>query len=265
MVLKFAANLSFLFQEITTSVIEKYALAQQAGFKAVESGNIYDYKIDEVVEAKTRANVEQIMINVFSGDNKKGEFGFAAIPGKEEEFKKSIDLSIKYAKALKCKKIHIMAGVVHNPTAENDDTYEKNLSMASKLLEVEGITGLIEPINPYSLPGYYLNNYEKCINILKKIDSDSLKLQLDIFHLQLITGKLTINIREFMPYTGHIQVAQVPNRDEPDSPGEINYNYIFKIIEGTPYGVNDYIGLEYNTRDDSIKNINWVHDFGYKL
>nr|CAD7392811.1 unnamed protein product [Timema cristinae] len=161
------ANLSFMFQE-TSSLLERYHLAKECGFKAVECAFPYQHKIEEVVEAKKSSNVEQVLINVFPGDVTKGELGFAALPGKQEQFKDSFNLALNYAKALDCKlyeniyfMIHIMAGTVNEPTEEHAKVYENNLRFASKLLENEGIVGLIEPINCYSVPKYYLNSYEK--------------------------------------------------------------------------------------------------------
>lgn len=262
MALKFCANLSFMFQE-TSSLLERYTLAKNAGFKAVECAFPYDYTIEEVVKAKNEADVEQVLINVYPGDFKKGDLGFAALPGKEKQFADSLKLAIDYAKALNCKKIHIMSGTVKLNTKENDEVFEKNLKSAVKLLEMAGITGLIEPLNPYSVPNYYLNDYEKGLNILNKINSPFLKLQLDIFHLQHLKGNITNCIKEMLSTIGHIQIAQVPNRNEPNTPGEINYKYIFSILEQHNY--SDFIGLEYKPANDTIKGLKWIDDYGFQL
>nr|CAD7606518.1 unnamed protein product [Timema genevievae] len=150
------------------------------------------------------------------GDVTKGELGFAALPGKQEQFKDSFNLALNYAKALDCKLIHIMAGTVNEPTEEHAKVYEDNLRFASKQLENEGIVGLIEPINCYSVPKYYLNSYEK----------------------------------------GHIQVAQVPFRNEPNTSGEINYPYVFGLLE--ELGYQGWIGLEYKPLSSTKQGLGWM-------
>ncbi|CAL7952232.1 unnamed protein product [Xylocopa violacea] len=262
MSLKFATNLSFMFTE-TPSIIERYKLAKEAGFKAVESGFPFGFSVKEVSEAKKNAGVEQILINVFTGDVSKGELGFAAIPGEEENFKKSINLTIEYAKALNCKKIHVMSGKVNQITSSNDDVYVKNLQYAVEKFQKEGIIGVIEPINNITVPNYYMNSFQKGLDVVKKINSPNLKLQLDIFHLQHICGNITENIKKLLPYTGHVQIAQVPDRHEPDTPGEIDYKYILSILEKEGY--NEYIGLEYRPKSSSKGGLNWIQNYGYKL
>lgn len=156
---KFCANLSFMFTE--RPFLERYKLAQEAGFKAVETGFPFGLTEKQVVEAQKAANIEQVLINTYTGDVTKGEVGFAAIPGKENDFKSSLETTLKYAKAVGAKKIHIMAGKVDSLGILNDEVYERNLTYAAKLLQEEGFVGLIEPINRYSVPNYYLNNYER--------------------------------------------------------------------------------------------------------
>lgn len=262
MSLKFASNLSFMFLE-TPSIIERYRLAKEAGFKAVESGFPFGFSIKEVSDAKKNAGVEQILINVYTGDVSKGELGFAAIPGEEENFRKSIDLTIEYAKALNCKKIHVMSGKVNQVTSANDDVYVKNLSYAADRFSKEGIVGVIEPINSVTVPNYYMNSYQKGLDVIKKINSPSLKLLLDVFHMQHICGNITNNIKEFLPYIGHVQIAQVPERHEPDTAGEINYKYVLSTLEKEGY--HGYVGLEYRPKASSVEGLSWIQNYGYSL
>ncbi|KOC60941.1 Putative hydroxypyruvate isomerase [Habropoda laboriosa] len=262
--LKFATNISFMFME-APAITERYKLAKEAGFKAVESGFPFGHSIKDVSEAKNNAGVEQILINVFTGDVSKGELGFAAIPGEEDNFKKSIDLTIEYAKALNCKQIHIMSGKIKEATAmsNHDDVYVRNLSYAVEKFKKENIIGLIEPINNITVPNYYMNSFQKGLDVVKKINSPNLKLQLDIFHLQHICGNITKNIKELLPYIGHVQIAQVPNRHEPDSSGEIDYKYVLSILEREGY--DGYVGLEYRPQSSSVGGLSWIQKYGYKL
>ncbi|XP_069694497.1 putative hydroxypyruvate isomerase [Periplaneta americana] len=262
MPLKFCANLSFMFQE-TASLLERYQLAKNVGFRAVECAFPYVHPVEEVVAAQKKADVEQILINVFVGDVTKGELGFAAIPGAEDKFKDSINLAVKYAKALNCSRIHVMSGAVQKETEENAITYEKNLRHAVSVFEKENIVGLIEPINPYSVPKYYMNSYHKGLDLVKKVNSPNLKIMMDIFHLQHLHGNLALNIKEFLPYVGHIQVAQVPDRHEPNSSGEINYKYIFTLLE--ELGYDGWIGLEYKPAGLTKDGLTWVKELGQSL
>nr|XP_033334323.1 putative hydroxypyruvate isomerase [Megalopta genalis] len=262
MSLKFSVNLCFMFHD-TPSLKEKYKLAKDAGFKAVESSIYPGTTIKDMVEAKRGADVEQILLNVYTGDISKGDVGFAAIPGQEENFKKSIDTTIEYAKALNCKQIHVLSGIVIKPTSANDDVYEKNLLYAVEKFKKEGIVALIEPICNADVPNYYLNSFEKGLNIVKKINSPYLKILIDVFHLQQICGNLTKNIKELMPYTGHVQIGQVPDRNEPDTPGEIDYKYVLSVLEREGY--KGYVSLEYYPKSSPTKGLSWLQKYGYKL
>jgi len=244
-----------MYQE-ANSLLERYSLAAKSGFTSVECAFPYSDSLEKLVQAKTDANVHQILINAPRGEV--NELGFAAIPTMEDSFHSSIDLAVSYANALNCSKIHVMAGIVIQPTEANHNTYEKNLTYAAQIFEAKGIIGLIEPINKYSAPGYYLNSYERAISVLNKINSPNLKLQLDIFHLQQIKGDLTNNIKSLLPYVGHIQLAQVPGRNEPNTSGEIDFNYIFQLLESLNY--SEWIGLEYNPKDDTDKGLSWLRD-----
>ncbi|XP_045475202.1 putative hydroxypyruvate isomerase [Harmonia axyridis] len=259
---KFCANLAFLFTEST--LLERYQLAKNAGFKCVETGFPFGISKEEIVKAKNTAGIEQVLINIYTGDVTKGELGFAAIPGKEQDFKDSIQKTIQYAKELGARKIHIMSGRVLGPVSKvNDEVYVKNLKYAVGLLEKENILGVIEPINSYSVPNYYMNSYNKAIDVVKTIDSPNLKIMLDIFHLQHIQGNITNTIKDLREYIGHVQIAQVPNRNEPNTDGELNYRYILDLLRSEGY--TDWIGLEYKPKTDTSKGLSWIKDMGFDL
>ncbi|CAG9567977.1 unnamed protein product [Danaus chrysippus] len=260
--MKFCANLSFMFTE-TSSILERYALAKEAGFKAVETGFPFGNTLDQVKQAKEQAGIEQVLINLKTGDVTKGQLGVTAVPGKENEFKENLNITIDYAKAVGAKKVHIMAGKLENVCSKNWEIYEDNLKYAANMLKTEGLMGVIEPINSHSVPNYFLNDFNKAVEIIKRIDSDHLKLQLDIFHLQHICGDLSYNIKNLMPYVGHVQIAQVPSRNEPNSDGEINYKYILNHLERCGY--SDWIGLEYKPAGNTKDGLKWIKEFGYAL
>lgn len=175
-----------------------------------------------------------------------------------------------------------MSGKVQGiPSEANDLCYESNLKYAVQLLEKENILGLIEPINMYSIPTYYMNCYDKgtshiyllnlylilyafaALSVVKKIQSPNLKIMLDIFHMQHIRGNITNSLQELKDYCGHVQIAQVPNRNEPNTLGEINYKYVLEELK--QIGYNDWIGLEYKPLKDSKQGLNWISEFGYSL
>nr|CAI5858197.1 unnamed protein product [Callosobruchus analis]CAI5863731.1 unnamed protein product [Callosobruchus analis] len=260
---KFCANISFMF--IEKPFLDRYNLAKSVGFKAVESGFPYGIQKEHVVDAKNAAGVDQILVNVYTGDVSKGQLGFAAIPGKEKEFRDSLVMTLDYAKALGVKKIHIMAGKVEEQiTVKHDSTYVDNLKYAAEMLEKENILGLIEPINVYSVPHYYMNNYEKAVSVIKQVDSPKLKLMLDIFHLQLIKGNIINTMKELKDIIGHVQIAQVPYRNEPNTYGELNYEYVLKELKNVA-AYDDWIGLEYKPALITTEGLKWIEEFGYNL
>lgn len=262
--LKFCANLNFMFTE-SPNLLERYNLAKKAGFQAVEVGFPYIHSVDELVKAKEDAGLKQVLINVFVGDPSKGELGFAAIPGQEAAFQSSVLRAVDYAKALDCKLIHVMSGAVQNPSTPNHEAYEKNIKWAAKVFEKENIIGLIEPINQRSVPNYYMSSYVVAVDLIKKINSPNLKIMLDIFHLQQLHGNLTTNIELLAAagLIGHIQIAQVPLRGEPNTCGEINYPYLFSVLEKINY--TGWVGLEYKPATATVEGLKWVKDMGFKL
>lgn len=260
--MKFCANLSFMFTEGKT-ILERYALAKDAGFKAVESGFPLGHTLEEVRAAKESAGVQQILINLKTGDLSKGELGVTAIPDKEAIFRENLRETINYAKAVGARKLHIMAGRLENATAKNWEIFENNLRYAAGELKKENIVGVIEPINQYSVPKYFLSDFDRAVDLIKRINSPYIRLQLDIFHLQHIAGDLTYNIKKLMPYVGHVQIAQVPNRNEPDSAGEVNYEYILQVIREAGY--DDWVGLEYKPLGNTKAGLKWIQNYGYSL
>lgn len=150
-------------------------------------------------------------------------------------------------------------------TEAHHRTYERNLRSAIALLEPAGICGLIEPISQYGVPDYYLNSYELAVAVIERIASPHLRLQLDLYHLQHIAGNVTYRMRDLMPLVGHVQIAQVPHRHEPHTLGELNYAYVFQVLEESLYA-GDWIGLEYRPAVETTVGLGqWLSKYGYKL
>ncbi|CAL1539937.1 unnamed protein product [Lymnaea stagnalis] len=266
MPLKFAANISMMFQEIPT-LEGRYAAAKKAEFKYVELTFPYDEPIEKLKAAKESAGLEQVLINAYPGSLKAGDLGLAAQPDRVNDFREGLEASILYANALNCKRMHIMAGRIPEGTdAAGKDkmkkTYLENLKYAADRLNKEGILALIEPVNNrLSVPGYFMHNPHEGLEIVKTLNHRNLKLQFDIFHVQIMDGNLTKNLQDFLPFVGHVQLAQVPDRGEPDDQGEINFPYVFKVLE--TLGYDGFIGLEYKPRGKTEDGLQWLRALGY--
>ncbi|XP_069378747.1 putative hydroxypyruvate isomerase isoform X2 [Paralichthys olivaceus] len=263
--LKFCANISWLFTEMP-DFSQRIHAAASAGFQAVEAAWLYDSDLKELQRARAAAGVEVVLINTPPGDVKAGDLGLGSVPGREAEFRQGLVMAIEYAKALDCKRIHLMAGRVpvgSQRTAvvkEMEAVFVQNLTYAADILSKEGITGLVEPINTrITDPRYFLDCPHQAAVILGKVGQPNIKLQMDIFHWQIMDGNLTHNINKYFPIIGHIQIAQVPGRNEPDSKGELNYNYLFKTLENNGY--QGYIGCEYKPLGSTEEGLGWIKDY----
>ncbi|KAK2704804.1 putative hydroxypyruvate isomerase isoform X1 [Artemia franciscana] len=261
MALKFCANLSMMFTEHET-LKARIEAAGKAGFHAFEVAFPYEAPLEDLHDVKEKYKMSLELINTFPGNE--GQLGFAALPGREKEFRESLEKAISYAKALKCKRIHVMSGKIFSSKIVDSamsDIYFENLSLAADLLEEERLIGLIEPINNRTVPGYFMNSFKTAVDVIKRINKPSLRLQLDIFHLQQIEGNITQKLKQLLPYTEHIQIAQVPDRHEPNTIGELNYKYVLKLLEDLKY--DKWIGLEYIPEEDTSKGLSWLEEYGY--
>lgn len=262
MALQVAANLTTMFPE-RGALANRFAPAKAAGFKLIEISLPY-YETAEALKKYTlQHNLKTILINSEPGNMQAGEMGCACVPGREAVFKENLDKSILYAKTLNCPMIHIMVGKYdkHSTEDEHHQVLERNLRYAANVLEKEGIVGLVEPKNIITFPDYYLNDFEKAVAFLFKIDSPNLRLLLDFFHMQLICGNITRNIDRLMPYTAHVQVSQPPMRSEPGSPGELDFVYILQKLKAAGY--RGYVGAEYVPAGKKTEDtLEWIKQCG---
>lgn len=258
--MRFSANLGFLFRE-SSNILEQYRLAKIAGFNSVEHP-FPESQInhDELLAVKIENKMEVALVNIELDDAK---FGCASMPNKIDDFRMRLENTVKFAKKFNCKKIHLMSGKLESLTNENRETFIANLKYAAPFLEKEGIVGVIEPINNYSVPGYFLQDYNFAIEAINQVGSKNIKLMVDIFHLQMIQGNVTNSLKAFAPYIGHIQIAQAPNRNEPNTDGELNYKYILSEI--SKIGYDGYIGLEYKPLTSTVEGLKWLKEFGLEL
>ena len=259
--IKLSANLSFLFTELPFE--KRFNAASDIGFKAVEFLFPYNYQINNIKSWLEEANLKLILFNSFPGNLEKGEKGIACLIGRENEFKEKFSIALEYAEQLKCPFIHIMPGIELDEKYRNKyrDIFKKNLSYAANLSKEKNITILIEAINDKDIPSYHLNYVSDAIDIIEELKHPFLKLQLDLYHAQIMSGNLTSIIEKSISYTKHMQIASPPYRHEPDK-GEINFQYIFSIIEKLKY--DGYIGCEYNPSTNTKDSLHWAQNYNIK-
>lgn len=255
---KFAANLTMLFTEV--DFLERFEKAHNAGFKAVEY--LFPYAFDAQVLAKKmqQFGFQQALFNMPPGDWDAGERGFAAIPGREAEFKASVDTALHYAQALNCKKVHAMSGIVDSNYSreQHEATFIDNIRYAADKFAQQGIMLVLEPLNNRDVPNYFFAHQRDAVELIKRVDRPNVKLQLDLYHAQIMDGDLSMLIKELAPYTGHIQIASVPERHEP-SEGELNYPHLFTVLDNSGY--QGWIGCEYNPRNSTEEGLGWVKPY----
>jgi len=256
---QFAANLSMMFQEVP--FLERFAAARAAGFRAVEYLFPYEHPPAAVALALTRNDLTQALFNLPPGDWARGERGVTALPGREAEFREGLALALDYAKATGCTLLHAMAGIASKGIGRDamEATYIANLQEGAALAERAGVTLLIEPINTRDIPGYFLNTTSQALSILERVGHANVRLQLDLYHCQIMEGDLATRIRRLAGHYPHVQIAGVPDRHEPDR-GEVNYRYLFDLLDEIGYA--GFIGCEYRPAADTRAGLGWAKEWG---
>ena len=259
----FAANLTMMYTE--HAFLDRFAAASQDGFKAVEFLFPYDFAATDIAQRLKDNNLKQALFNAPPGDWAKGERGIASIPGREEEFKRSVEKGLEYAAILGNKKLHVMAGLIaqDEPRQKHRETYLKNLEYAAKEAQHAGITIVIEPINTRDIPGFFLNRQDEAQQICDEIKAPNLQVQFDIYHCQIVEGDIAMKLKRDMKRPnagiGHIQIAGVPERHEPNI-GELNYPYLFDLIDSLGY--DGYIGCEYKPKAGTSEGVkSWLKPY----
>jgi 2-dehydrotetronate isomerase len=227
---KLAANLSFLFQEV--SFLDRFGAAAAAGFTGVEFLFPYDFAPAEIVAQLRQHGLSQALFNLPPGDWAKGDRGMAALPGRENDLLAGLERALEYAVTTECKGLHAMAGNLPAGADRREGTavYVSNLRRAADRAARYGITLLVEPLNKRDNPGYFLNTTAEAMAIHREVGRDNLKLQLDLYHCQITEGDLAMHIRSLAGSYGHVQIAGVPDRHEPDQ-GEVNYSYLLGLLD----------------------------------
>jgi len=255
---KFAANLSMMYTELP--FLDRFEAAAGDGFKAVEFLFPYAWSKQELAARLDANGLQQVLFNAPPGGtdtasiahavDMAGDKGTAAVPGREAEFRAGVLLALDYAEALDCPRIHLMAG--HIPAGrereEVQPTYVANLRWAAAQAQQRGRDVLIEPINNRDVPRFFLNRQDHAHEIIAEVGAPNLKVQMDLYHCQIVEGDVAMKIRKYLPTgaVGHFQIAGVPERHEPDI-GEMNYPYLFNVIDevSSASGWDGWVGCEY--------------------
>ena len=255
---RLAANLAYLFTE--RPFIERFAAAAAAGFTAVELQFPYDHAAGAVKAELEKHNLTMLGINTPPGKAEAGEFGLACVPGREAEFATLFSRALDYAVAIGGRQMHVLAGKLppeQRPAGET--VFIRNLMQAADLAAEKSITLLIEPINARDRPGYYLNRVEHAADIIAKAERTNIRIQFDFYHVQIVGGDLIRRFETHLPVVGHVQVAAVPSRHEPDE-GEVNYPAILAMLDRLGYC--GYVGAEYRPRGRTEDGLGWARPHG---
>jgi len=251
---RFAANLTMMYNE--HAFLDRFAAAAKDGFKGVEFLFPYEFPAAEI-KARLDANgLALALFNTSAGDWDKGERGLACLPSRVEDFRRAVAQSIEYATALGAPQVHCMAGLAPEGATDADlrRTYVANLKHATDAFGKAGLKAVIEPINHYDIPRYYLNRSSQAISVMDEVGADNLLLQYDIYHAQRTEGELANTIERHLPRIGHMQLADNPGRHEPGT-GEVNWPFLFAHIDRLGY--RGWIGCEYKPAGDTQAGLGW--------
>jgi hydroxypyruvate isomerase len=252
---RLAANLSMLFPE--RPFLERFAAAAAAGFRHVEYQFPYVHGAGAVAEAARRAGVQVVLHNMPAGDMAHGERGIACLPGRERDFRAAVDLAIDYAKAAGCPRLNCLAGLAPVDRL-HFDTLVGNVRHAARRLSEVGLQLLLEPINTRSVPGFFLTGTRQALEVLDAAGEGNAFLQYDVFHMQIMEGDLAATLERLLARIGHVQIADVPARQEPGS-GEINFDFLLAHLDALGYSGS--VGCEYNPRGDTLEGLKWARSW----
>jgi hydroxypyruvate isomerase len=261
-----------MFNEVP--FLDRFAAAAEVGFKGVEFQVPYHWPTAVLAEKLERYGLEMVLLDTKPGDWDAGERGVAALPGREEEFRRELETTVEYCRALGCDTVHTIAGVLAPGTDRSaaERVFVENLKYAADRLGQYGVKAVIEPINSgrdlirggetyttYGMKGFFLNHTRDAVRIIEQVGSENLRLHLDIYHMQLTDGNLAETLRQTIDLVQHLQIAGVPGRNEPNV-GEINYPYLFDLID--ELGYRGWIGCEYKPLNSTLEGLGWAQPYG---
>lgn len=252
---QFDANISWLFTELP--FLDRFEAAARSGFRAVEIQNPYEHPKDAIVARLDRHTLQVALHNMPAGDWAAGERGLACLPDRVADFRATCELALDYAVALRAPRVHCMAGIAPadaNP-ARLRETYVSNLRELAVKAARAKVEVMIEPINTRDIPGYYLNRSAQAVSLLDEIGAPNVRLQYDVYHMQIMEGDLAPTIERLLPRIGHVQIADTPGRNEPGT-GEINYPFVLVKLDALGYA--GWVGCEYRPRAGTVEGLGWM-------
>lgn len=251
---RFAANLSMMFCEY--DFLDRFDAAAGAGFEAVEFLFPYDFDPDAITARLRKNRLTQALFNMPPGDFARGERGLAVFPERRAEWREGIETALRYVRATGAGRLHMMAGLAAPDSAVAEKSYRECLAEAADRLAAENLDLVIEPLNGRDTPGYFLNDFGRAERILGDLARPNLKLQFDVYHCQILHGDVTMRLRRLMPLVGHMQIASIPERHEPDAQCELNWPVIFREIDRLGY--DGFVGCEYRPRGGTENGLAWL-------
>ncbi len=257
---RLCANLKWLFTELP--FLDRFDAAAKAGFDAVEYASPYEFSATEIRARLTACGLRQILFNTPTGDPGLGYgSGFACLPGRQAEFRDGVKKALDYAETLDCRLVHVMAGI--QPAGISHDiaaaVYAANLAWAVEQAQASNVRLVLEPINQRDVPGFFLRTQEQGAAFVEAIGRDRLGLQFDIYHCQVAQGDIVKRMEALMPVIAHMQIADVPGRNEPGT-GEIAWDYVFRRIDQLDY--QGWVGCEYRPVKDTVSGLSWRGRYG---
>jgi 2-dehydrotetronate isomerase len=253
---RFAANLTMMFNEVP--FLDRFEAAAKAGFTAVEFLFPYDHPPKEISARLHGNGLAQALFNLPPGNWDAGEKGFAALPDRFADLQASLETALPFVEATGVKRVHLMAGIADRGDTKAVEAFYKSVAWAAEFFQPHGLDVVIEPINPRNVPGYFLNDFGFAAELIRELKIPNLKLQFDIYHCQIIHGDVTMRLRAMMPIIGHIQIASIPSRHEPDDE-ELNYRFVFAELDRLGYG--GFVGCEYNPRGNTSDGLGWFKPY----
>ncbi len=255
---RFAANLSMLFGEV--DFLDRFEAASRAGFTAVEYLFPYPYRGEVLAERLAAHGLAQALFNLPAGDWAAGERGIACLPDRVGEFRDGVGKAAEYARTLSCTRLNCLAGIAPPglDPGRARATFLDNLRYASRALRKEGIEVLIEPINTRDVPGFFLCHTGQALDIIAEAQEPNLRLQYDVYHMQVMEGDLVATVERSLEHIAHVQIADNPGRHEPGT-GEINYPFVFERLD--ELGYRGWIGCEYRPKAGTVPGLGWFAPF----
>jgi hydroxypyruvate isomerase len=245
-----AASVELMFRE--HDLLDRFEQAAKAGFRGVEIQSPYGEAREDIAERVRRHGLTAVLMNVLPG--------VAAIPGREAEFRSALTRALDYAEAAGCRRLHCLAGTTDDPQAEA--TFVANLQWASELARPAGVRLLVEPLNTRDNPGYFLTGTAQARRILDRVGRDNVLLQYDAYHMQIMEGHLAETVRANLGVIGHVQIAGVPDRHEPDQAQEVDYTSLLALVDGLGY--EGWVGCEYRPRAGTLAGLGWARPYGIR-